>query len=138
MLSTLSPFDPARATSAAEVAAAALAARSIDPAATTHPYNSAPLGLREVDDAYIATRSLFGVYVPVAVEYRQVPLPDATGREVFTSIHLYHYWDGTGVAYARDYWGKRMRWFAFGCAHPEHTIHRCPGCGHAATIDSSD
>jgi len=138
MISVPHRFDPTRAKTAQEVDAAALVARSVDPSSTKHPFNTAPLHLREVDDAYIATRSLFGQYEPVAVDYRQVLLPDATGREVFTSLHLYHYWDGTGVAYARDYWGKRMRWFAFGCPHPEHTIHRCPGCGHAAIIDSSD
>lgn len=138
MISVPHRFDPTRAATAQEVAAAALVARSADPSSTKHAFNTPPRHLREVDDAYIATRSLFGQYEPQAVEFRQVPLPDATGREVFTSLHLYHYWDGTGVAYAPDYWGKRVRWFAFGCADPEHTIHRCPGCGHAATIDSSD
>jgi len=137
MISVPHRFDPTRAATAQEVAAAALVARSADPS-STHAFNTPPLHLREVDDAYVATRSLFGQYEPQAVEFRQVPLPDATGRVVFTSLHLYHYWDGTGVAYARDYWGKRMRWFAFGCPHPEHTIHCCPGCGHAANIDSSD
>ena len=138
MISIPHRFDPERAKTAQEVDAAALVARNTDLSATRHAFNTAPRDLREVDEVYLATRSLLGQYDPVAVEFRQVSLPDATGREVFTSMHLYHFWDGTGVAYARDYWGKRMRWFAFGCPHPEHTIHRCPGCGHRATIDSSD
>ena len=136
MISVPRHFDPKKAQTAQEVAAAALVARNTDLSPTRHAFNTPPRDLREVDDAYVATCSLFGQYEPVAVEYRQVLLPDATGREVFTSMHLYHFWDGTGVACARD-WGKRLRWFAFGCPHPEHTIHRCPGCGHRATIDSS-
>jgi hypothetical protein len=133
----LSHVDPSRATTAQEVAAAARVVAMQVPVDGRHPYNSPPPGFREVDEAYVA-RSMLGTYSPLAVEHRQVPLPDATGREVFTSLTLYHYWDGTGIGFACDYWAKRVRWFAFGCAHPEHTIHRCPGCGHAATIDSSD
>ena len=131
-------FDPARATTAQETDAAALVARSTDVPAMKHAFNTPPRDLREVDATYVAKRSLLGMYDPVAVEHRQVALPDATGREVYVSLVLHHYWDGSGLAYAVDRNVGKVRWFAFGCPHPAHSIHHCPGCGHRATIDSSD
>jgi hypothetical protein len=113
------------------------------PAGDTHPANLPPVGFTEVTEEDIAVKSLFGKYHPDAIEFRQFPVANAAAQGTprvpytFLSLHLYHYWDGTGVAYSPDPYAKRIRWFRFGCVSPSHSIHRCPDCGHKADIDSS-
>lgn len=116
-------------------------------------FNDKPLGWREVDEAYIATKSLFRMYAPLMREYRQIINKNdcdciASGNEAKPKQHgadahakncavyrndpalhvtLYFFHDGTGVGMSFDYWAKKIRWFVFGCEHRYAEVSRPAG-----------
>ena len=117
-------------------------------------YNDAPPGFVEISEGEFAQSHWF-TYSPEFIENRQFVWPDAEGRKVFTSVRLYYMHDHCGYGVAQDYWGKRVRYFKFGCKHewgdarPElqrrgirlgrcETARFCVKCGHFEVIDSSD
>lgn len=115
-------------------------------------FNDAPAGWREVTEGEIA-QSLFASYAPVGREFRQI----RTDNEPYLSVTLFFMHDGTGVGMAFDYWGKRVRWFRFGCAHTYtelssdacrargiyhagrcYHVSECTTCHYVNAVDSSD
>jgi hypothetical protein len=115
-------------------------------------YNKAPTGFREITEGDFA-QSAFFTYGFMGVEHRQIlnwPQPKAP----MLHAHMYHLHDGTGFAMVNDYWGKKVRYFVFGCEHewggelteaeksvPVYnctTKYKCKLCGYFQQIDSSD
>jgi len=76
-------------------------------------FNEIPAGWREINEGQFA-QSMFFTYTPVAHEYRQIFPP---GEPHVLDIKMFHMHDGTGFAMYSDYWGKKVRYFAFGCEH---------------------
>jgi hypothetical protein len=128
-------------------------------------HNVAPLGWREISTKELIQNTNYNTYSPKGIETRQI-LRDQQGNPVQKNEHgtptmlsarLYHFFDGTGVAFVTDYWNKpHLRYFAFGCKHEwgadtdqdlkergirlgrcEHAI-KCTKCGHFQVYDSSD
>jgi hypothetical protein len=114
-------------------------------------YNSLPPNWAEITEKEFSQSNFFS-YTPEFVEFRQAPL-DGT----FTGIHLFHFFDGTGVALTRDYWKGTVRYFKFAaCEHSlvelsgedcraagiHHAgncyhVYRCTKCGFVQSMDSS-
>ena len=116
-------------------------------------FNDTLPGWREVTEGEIA-RSNFASHSPVAREYRQIRSDD--GKPML-AVTLYFMHDGTGVGMHFDYWGQKVRWFKFGCAHKYvglsqeecraagiyhggrcYHVSKCSECGHVNAVDSSD
>jgi hypothetical protein len=109
-------------------------------------FNDIPPGWKEVDEEYIVTRSLWRTYAPRRMEYRQIRVEG----QPYMSVTLYFFHDGTGVGMHFDYWGKKIRWFHFGCEHVYTEIERpaggrsgihkskCTKCEHIWVYDTSD
>lgn len=119
-------------------------------------YNTAPEGWRKIDEKYLAQRTKFGSYSPSHIDYKQIAEKDADGRVVkFTSVHLFYYWDGTGIGIEIDYWGYKhervetgkgkkkkvevidvpvphVQYYAFGCEH-SYVDYEVPA-GHRSGI----
>ena len=122
-------------------------------------YNDAPPNLREIKAKEFA-QSMFFIYSPEYVEYRQVDPKQVGPREkYFLDLRLFYMHDGTGFALAHDYWKGRVRYFRFGkCMHEateelspqearangvEHWgmcyhVYKCRNCGYTYAVDSSD
>lgn len=115
-------------------------------------YNKAPAGWREITEGEFAQSSFF-TYGFTGIEHRQIlnwPEPKAP----MLSAQMYHMHDGTGFAMVNDYWGKKLRYFAFGCVHEWGgelteaekavqvfnctTKYKCKKCGYFQQVDSSD
>jgi len=116
-------------------------------------FNDAPPGWHEVTEGEIA-QSIFASYTPVSREYRQIR-SDNGGPMLAVNLYFMH--DGTGVGMHFDYWGKKVRWYRFGCAHTYkelgvdacrargiyhggrcYHVNECTTCGHINAYDSSD
>lgn len=116
-------------------------------------FNSAPVGWTEMTEAEFA-KSMFFSYSPDYTEYRQIlRLADGTPLDLpngCLSVHMFWYWDKTGIAMHSDYWAGKVRYFRFGCAHeyvsiktpprPYSGLHtdKCKKCGQEWTYDTSD
>ena len=75
--------------------------------------NTLPVNLREITFEEFA-QSKFFTYTPDFKRFNQCP--EKAGGTVI-NWHEYWYSDGTGFAFVGDYWGKKVRVFALGCAH---------------------
>jgi len=86
----------------------------------TH-YNHPPFNFREVDEEYIATKSWFRTYGFRYTWYAQIFIDEEKEKglrnQPLLGMHFFGLGDGTGIAFYTDYWGKKVRWFAFGCEH---------------------
>jgi hypothetical protein len=116
-------------------------------------FNDFPDNWRELTEAEFA-RAGFWSYQPRFIETRQMMTGRGPGGGTPAAMEkgmipatLFHYGDGTGHAIRTDYWEKRVRFYAFGCAHKwqeigsaGHCLHRmkCDACGRTQVIDSSD
>lgn len=106
-------------------------------------YNDFPENWKEITESEFAQSHYF-TYSPDVVEYRQM-LDRNNPQTPALSATLYWMFDNTGYGIAQDYWGKRVRYFKFGCKHqliptgdPDGSAV-CPLCGfHYVRPDSSD
>lgn len=120
-------------------------------------YNDFPPGWRSITPEEFSQHP-FWTYGFVATEHRQM-WPDGRCRPgvKMTAARLFFMYDGTGVAMEQDYWGKTVRYYAFGCDHKYEElgqryclenniphfgrcwhVYRCTVCGHRDAQDSSD
>jgi hypothetical protein len=133
--------------------------------------NDKPPGWREITAKELA-KGYYATYYPDRTEHRSIVLPhvdrDGSTREMYSSVTLYWYFDGSGVAIECVHWGVEankpedertyMRFYAFElCKHEyvelspatarrkgiEHCgmcwhVLECARCGHVWSYDSSD
>lgn len=120
--------------------------------------NSLPWGWRSITDKELIQDTLWTNGPSDAQQFRQVPLKGNDGKEVYHSVNLFFYADGTGVAMVTDYWtAPHVRWYAFGCVHEYKElsadesrarglyhagscwhVNECSKCGCVSSVDSSD
>lgn len=111
-------------------------------------YNSPPPGLVEIDEKEFSS-SMFFVYTPTKVEFRQI-VPNRLpwkGEKYYLSIRLFFFHDGNGLGMSNVH-GVRVRYFRFTlCDHKDsevvklgncHHKYTCRKCGYVNEVDSSD
>lgn len=125
------------------------------------PHNEVPTGFREITEEEFS-KSYFFHYTPEEHEFRQFVIPDPEGKHRYGNcvkgVHLYRFFDGTGIALVSEYWEGKVRYFKFGCQHdysvtlsPEecrsrniphygncYHVYECSKCKHVLAQDSSD
>lgn len=112
----------------------------------TNDYNAAPLGLKEVSAETFAQAD-FWTYTAKKEEHRYITrYPEGvTPIKGLSDIRMYWMHDGHGWGMAQDYWGKKVRYFSFGCEHEwneekiGNCLHllTCKLCGTKREVDSS-
>lgn len=119
-------------------------------------YNDTPQGLTEITAEEFANSHFFS-YTPTYMDHKQIPIEHKDGKQYYTSIHLYHFHDGTGIGLIRDSHTKQPRYYRYGCKHEYRSmtseelrgrdiihfgncyhVDICTKCGHISAYDSSD
>lgn len=102
-------------------------------------FNDPPDAFREISEEQFA-QSKFDREMPVHIEYRQMQVNDKFKRAKHNEgkvicANLFWYSDGTGFAIQLDYYGKKVKYYAFGCNHdldskitPGVTSYYCKKC----------
>lgn len=112
----------------------------------TGGYNSLPPNLRELSEKEFAQSCFFSHSALGPAESRQF-FNAAAKKLGISELHIFWYSDGTGIAFASDYWKGKVRFFS--CAVCEHVytetnprmhehVYTCKKCGHKYRTDSSD
>jgi len=109
-------------------------------------YNDPPPNFKEITEGEFS-RSYFMTYSPEFVEWRQIRDDSKKTFTHQTSIHLFYYYDGTGLGIVCEFWNNKVRYFKFALCEHEYTeenirmcLHKytCKKCGYSKTVDSSD
>lgn len=82
-------------------------------------FNDFPPGWREVSMEDFAQSDYF-TWNPKFEEFRQMLNPEQR-NEPAVSARLWWMHDNTGYALVQDYWGKKVKFFKFGCKHAYET-----------------
>lgn len=125
-------------------------------------YNDLPANFREITEGEFAHSHFFSYdaeFQTTRHPWSSDPAQMAEiGKYNFKStLKVWFYWDGTGLAMAQEYWDNKIRYFAFGCEHDykelsaaearkegvQHYgkcwhVNKCQKCGHVHSVDSSD
>lgn len=109
---------------------------------TLGEYNDPPKGCHQITEAEFSQISQFASHSPVCVVYKQFIPP---GESIYHGMSCYMFRDGTGYGMYFDYWGKKIKYYYFGCDHqyvelsPEQMrvkgIPAMGSCAHAFECD---
>ena len=115
--------------------------------------NNSLLNIREVTEEEIS-RSMLGMYTPEYIGY--ISNIEHKDYKHYINMHVYIFWDRTGIGMYADYRNRKLRWFKFGCKHdykeltPSESnakgiqhfgtfwhVKECRICGFISSYDSS-
>jgi hypothetical protein len=107
-------------------------------------YNDLPPHFKKISEKAFAQSSFF-TYSPIKTEFRQVK--GIGVGEGITSIWLYWFHGGDGIAIRSNYWKGKVYYYKFYiCDHEYENIEsrmcysksKCKKCGYVLEVDSSD
>lgn len=106
------------------------------------PYHKVYDGWREITESQFVKSGFFTFHIQ-AMQYKSIAIEPQHGQ---WATRAFLFSDGTGVALVQDYWGGKLRYFAFGCDHDWQIEnigrclhkHTCRLCNCTMEIDSSD